>query len=75
MDLKNRAAANIQRRQSICIVFNGEIYNFQELRDQMIDAVIAFALHSDTEAIVHLYEEYVLTSLSYGRHVRFRYLG
>jgi asparagine synthase (glutamine-hydrolysing) len=43
--------------ESICIVFNGEIYNFIELRDLMIKKGHIFKTNSDTEVIVHLYEE------------------
>ena len=42
---------------SIWIVFNGEIYNFQELREGLIRKGHVFKTKSDTEAIVHLYEE------------------
>ena len=40
------------------IVFNGEIYNFQELRQTLEEAGHTFKTHSDTEAILHGYEEY-----------------
>jgi asparagine synthase (glutamine-hydrolysing) len=43
---------------SIQIVFNGEIYNFQGLRDELIERGHTFATHSDTETIVHAYEEW-----------------
>ena len=43
---------------TIQIIFNGEIYNFQELRHKLEAAGHHFATHSDTEAIVHGYEEY-----------------
>lgn len=43
---------------SIQIVFNGEIYNFQGLRDELIQAGHRFTTHSDTETIVHAYEEW-----------------
>src|SRR5215469_6579605 len=42
---------------SIWIVFNGEIYNFPELRPELEKAGHRFATNSDTEVIVHLYED------------------
>lgn len=42
----------------IQIVFNGEIYNFQSLRDQLLACGHIFRTHSDTEVIVHAYEEW-----------------
>ena len=43
---------------SIQIVFNGEIYNHHELRRELLAAGHRFATHSDTETIVHGYEEW-----------------
>lgn len=43
---------------TIQIVFNGEIYNFQELREKLEEAGHHFYTHADTEVIVHGYEEY-----------------
>ena len=43
---------------SIQIVFNGEIYNFNELRQELLAWGHRFATASDTETIVHAYEEY-----------------
>jgi asparagine synthase (glutamine-hydrolysing) len=43
--------------RSIWIVFNGEIYNFQELRPDLEHRGHRFVTNSDTETIVHLYEE------------------
>jgi asparagine synthase (glutamine-hydrolysing) len=43
---------------NIWIVFNGEIYNFAELREELIRLGHKFATSTDTETIVHLYEEF-----------------
>lgn len=44
--------------RSAWIVFNGEIYNFPELRPELEAKGHRFATHTDTETIVHLYEEF-----------------
>lgn len=43
---------------SISIVFNGEIYNFRDLREELIELGHTFKTLTDTEVIVHGYEEY-----------------
>ena len=43
--------------ESIWIVLNGEIYNFQSLRDELESKGHSFRTRTDTEVIVHLYEE------------------
>jgi asparagine synthase (glutamine-hydrolysing) len=44
--------------ESIWIVFNGEIYNFQEIRPKLEEKGHKFSSNSDTEVIIHAYEEW-----------------
>lgn len=58
IDLEGGKQPLSNENQSLWIVFNGEIYNFLELRKSLEEKKHIFTTHSDTEAIVHLYEEY-----------------
>src|SRR6266404_1885169 len=49
------------------IVFNGEIYNYQELRPDLEKRGHKFYTKSDTEVVIHLYDEYGLDFLQYLR--------
>ena len=49
---------------SITIVFNGEIYNYKELRSELIKENVKFFTMSDTEVILKLYEKYGTDSFS-----------
>ncbi len=49
---------------SVWITFNGEIYNFADLRRELEAKGHSFRSHTDTEAILHLYEEYGVDCLN-----------
>ncbi len=44
--------------KTICVFFNGEIYNYQDIRKELIEKNHIFKTNSDTEVLVHGYEEY-----------------
>lgn len=58
IDLKGGNQPIYNEDESIVVMFNGEIYNFMELRKELIDLGHIFKTNSDTEVIVHGYEEY-----------------
>lgn len=58
IDLANSACPPMANEdRTVWLVFNGEIYNFPELRKQLQERGHSFATNSDTEVIIHLYED------------------
>lgn len=53
--------------ETVWIVLNGEIYNYQELRKDLLKKGHHFYTQTDTEVIVHLYEEYGEACINYLR--------
>lgn len=58
IDLDNGSQPMFNEDKKIVITFNGEIYNHQELRKELIEKGHIFANNSDTEVLIHAYEEY-----------------
>ena len=48
----------LPRMARVSITFNGEIFNFVELRDELERKGHSFVTRSDTEVILHLYQQY-----------------
>lgn len=57
IDLSTGQQPMHNENESLWITFNGEIFNYVELREELIQKGHTFATSSDTEVILHLYEE------------------
>ena len=58
IDLQGGHQPIFNEDRSKCIIFNGEIYNFLELRGDLLKRGHLFSTRSDTETILHAYEEW-----------------
>ncbi len=58
IDLDSGSQPMYNENRDMVIVFNGEIYNYKELRDELIKKGHVFANNADTEVLIHGYEEY-----------------
>ena len=58
IDLANGRQPMLNKDESIVLTFNGEIYNYQELQEELKNKGYEFKTNSDTETILHGYEEY-----------------
>lgn len=67
IDLSGGEQPIANETETVWVVFNGEIYNFRELRQELEAKGHRFKTNSDTEVIVHAYEEYGLECVSHFR--------
>lgn len=58
IDLNTGDQPIFNENKDICVIFNGEIYNFKEHKANLLSLGHHFYTDSDTEILVHLYEEY-----------------
>lgn len=58
IDLEGGKQPILNEDGSLVLLFNGEIYNYQELREELIKAGHVFTTKTDSETILHGYEEY-----------------
>jgi asparagine synthase (glutamine-hydrolysing) len=56
IDLETGQQPIYNEDHTVCVVFNGEIYNFKEIRARLLSEGHVFRTNSDTETIVHAYE-------------------
>ena len=67
IDLKTGHQPICNETEDVWVVFNGEIYNYEGLREELRRLGHVFRTESDTETIVHAYEEF---GLDFAKHLR-----
>lgn len=63
IDLRGGSQPIFNEDKTRAIVFNGEIYNFKPLREELIENGHTFTTKADTEVLLHGYEEWGMTEL------------
>ncbi len=58
IDVKSGQQPIVTDDGNLAIVFNGEIYNFQDIRKELVELGHQFHTNSDTEVILHAYQEF-----------------
>src|SRR5204862_5837489 len=50
--------------KNLAIIFNGEIYNYNEIRNELLEKQHQFVTHSDTEVMLHAFEEWGIDAVN-----------
>ncbi len=58
IDVEHGSQPLYNEDQSLVLIFNGEIYNFQEIREDLLACGHTFKTDTDSEVLIHGYEEY-----------------
>lgn len=58
IDLESGSQPLYNEDESLVLIFNGEIYNFMQLREELIAKGHVFVTHTDSEVLIHGYEEF-----------------
>lgn len=58
IDLETGHQPMFNKDRTVAVIFNGEIYNYLELREDLKTLGHSFITHSDTEVIIHAYEQW-----------------
>ncbi|MFQ5454188.1 MAG: asparagine synthase (glutamine-hydrolyzing), partial [Candidatus Zixiibacteriota bacterium] len=58
IDLTTGRQPIFNEKKTMCITYNGEVYNYRELKKELIVLGHSFSTNSDTETILHAYEEW-----------------
>ena len=64
IDLQNGHQPMVNDDQTVTVIFNGEIYNHPQLRNELVKKGHIFHTDSDTECLLHGYEEYGIELIS-----------
>ncbi|MCL7489613.1 MAG: asparagine synthase (glutamine-hydrolyzing) [Desulfobulbaceae bacterium] len=65
IDVEGSAQPLCNEDGKLWLTYNGEIYNYKELREKLVDRGHRFTTEGDSEVLVHLYEEYGTEMLQY----------
>lgn len=67
VDLQMGGQPLFNEDKTLVLTFNGEIYNFMEIREELVKRGHTFTTHTDSEVLIHGYEEYGTDLLSHLR--------